>query len=347
MANEALVAHVDKISLGIGGVLLVGMIALSFGGGNDKKIDTLSANIDKIEKQLEVVDGRLPEGKLTSPTPSDTFRSKLATSFPTFKFPSWATHRRPMILRDVEKKRDEIVCEHEKPRLLDPEVERGSIKLSWQESDDNRYVRIESYSVFRGRNLDDPRSQRDDFSKVADVPGGEFEVTWEDTDIEPDNSYAYYIISHAAPDDRATQSENYAFEEEQYNLASIVTDNVTTPTDKLIWLHRVYGEDPEFPDPIMDKIEMYVSIWDEDEGAFSKGKRFRNLMVGDDPEAEPVFVGEDEYKTTWYLFELGADQDGEDMVGNPLYKYWVVIKDALSGRTRRLKQGVEPDELQD
>ncbi len=339
MLQRILIEKMDKISTGVGGAALVLMVVMGFRGGRDARFAAISAGIERIEQQARVVDRSVPP-KLELPGE----RAIPARDVDVFRFPAWATHRRPLLLRTVEQPRPALECIHRRPVILTPEAARGAVRLSWREGE-NRNVEVQRYTLYRAENLDDPSLQPEAFSKLVEVDGGDFEVSYEDTAVGPDTSYSYYVVSHAAPDARALASENYSFDREQREMASATSENVSTPADVLIWLYRVSPDDRGFVEPTRDRIDISVSFWDGETQAYGRPKRFRDLLVGDDPENRPTLVGEGAQRTGWFLREL----DGWYPPGNlnEPFRYWVVIEHARSGRTRKLVEGVVPSALQD
>ncbi len=339
--------HLDKISLGVGGLLFVVMIVLSLGGADEERIAAIASNIEIVTAQAEKVDENLPDEGLSGVTPSTAFRDQLSARFSPFSFPRWATHRRPLILRRVKARSPDVLCVHEPPSLDDPVVERGKIILSWTASDEDDNVNITEYKIFRGTNLSDPEEQLEDFEEVDSIdPGTAFELTWEDTTVEPDMSYTYYVVSSAVPDERAVASESgFIFDEEDYNKSTLISDTVVTPAETLIWVQDV---ELEFPgdgfDPERDTVEFRVARWDPAENGFGRGERLDPMTVGY-PQDEPNYIGEGSLKTNWYVNRIGAEEVGRDAFGNPIWEFWAEIKHRFSGKTKKLVKGERPDEV--
>jgi hypothetical protein len=242
--KEMLLKHFEKVLLGAG-VAWLALVTVGFTSdpeGFGIK-DKLQVNIEKIRAYTSSHKASQP------PLPdwaSEVRQNLLPKKVPAAKeFPGWALHNRPNLVYSfagIEPGQEPV---HEAPINVTARTDRGKITVSWEESEDNALVLVDTYEVLRKAGDSGEWS-----SAEKDLSGDTKE--WADTNVSPRQRYYYRVVSYAIIDsehplvskaqergqlkelkkEKRKRESGVTGPHQTPRILIIVPNNVTLPTEK-------------------------------------------------------------------------------------------------------------------
>ncbi len=236
-AKQVVLEYVDKIALGVAGLILVVLVVLPLLG--ETPAQAQRAKVDRYNRKITALRAAVNENPPKPPQldVARQVRRALAGGPAPELWPSWLMHKRVLVLC----RRIGIVMpdppEHYAPVDVSGAGGLGAITIEWADNPRNRLVKIVGFRI--ERNDVDPK--RDDAWKVVARVGGSTHRFRDTQGLEPGKKYWYRVISRASEDAGLSVVRKYdlTLAPEQRERRSVVLGPFSTQPEVYLELQSV------------------------------------------------------------------------------------------------------------